>query len=672
MSKKNYLVHIDLNKNELQNEVIQNLSTAQAAPKVGQIYYDIEDTTAWMWNGSWVDLAQQSIADGDYGDITVSASGATWSIDADSVTYAKMQNMTTARMLGRVTAATGVVEELTAAQVRTLINVEDGATADQTSIVGITGTKAQFDAAVTDGNFLYVGDVVTFPGFGSVANHTDVVSATNTAGFVLVANGTTGYVGRALLEADISDFGSYLATGITTLAGYGISDTKANFNTALSDGSFLFSGDISQYTDELAQDATGAMIANTATINLTYVDATPALTADVNNNSITYAKMQNAAGANIFLGNIGVAGALEELTGTQATSMLDIFTSALKGLVPASGGGTSNFLRADGTFAAPTGGFINYSVGGDVNANQVINSGNVLDIVGGTGLTTTITKASTTATLSVALDSTTVGAGSYGSASAVATFTVDAQGRLTAAATTAISITASQINDLLDDDTFASASATTVASSESIKAYIASVVSGQMVYSGGYDASVAPPTGAGILKGFTYTVTVAGNGSAFFAETLQIGDMIVAEQNNPTLDAHWTQVNKNIPDIVNASETAKGIVEEATDAEVAAGTATGATGAKLFITPAKLKTHLGETATVSTARVFRLAIGNGALLTIPVTHDLGEQFVKATVVRNSVPYDVIECEVQCTSTTVTTFLFNEAPTASEFMVVITG
>lgn len=41
----------------------------------------------------------------------------------------------------------------------------------------------------------------------------------------------------------------------------------------------------------------------------------------------------------------------------------------------------------------------------------------------------------------------------------------------------------------------------------------------------------------------------------------------------------------------NASETAKGAVEEATDAEVAAATATGATGAKLFITPAKLLTH---------------------------------------------------------------------------------
>jgi hypothetical protein len=45
---------------------------------------------------------------------------------------------------------------------------------------------------------------------------------------------------------------------------------------------------------------------------------------------------------------------------------------------------------------------------------------------------------------------------------------------------------------------------------------------------------------------------------------------------------------------VSASETAKGIVEEATDAEVTAGTATGGTGAKLFVTPTKLATRLSS------------------------------------------------------------------------------
>ena len=53
------------------------------------------------------------IADGDKGDITVSASGATWTIDAGVVTYAKMQDVSaTDKLLGRSTAGAGDVEEI--------------------------------------------------------------------------------------------------------------------------------------------------------------------------------------------------------------------------------------------------------------------------------------------------------------------------------------------------------------------------------------------------------------------------------------------------------------------------------------------------------------------------------------------------------------------------------
>lgn len=41
-------------------------------------------------------------------------------------------------------------------------NLSGTNTGDQTSIVGITGTKAQFDTAVSDGNILYVGDVTQY------------------------------------------------------------------------------------------------------------------------------------------------------------------------------------------------------------------------------------------------------------------------------------------------------------------------------------------------------------------------------------------------------------------------------------------------------------------------------------------------------------------------------
>lgn len=52
------------------------------------------------------------VSDGNKGDITVSASGVTWTIDNDAVTFAKMQNITTARLLGRTTAGSGDVEEI--------------------------------------------------------------------------------------------------------------------------------------------------------------------------------------------------------------------------------------------------------------------------------------------------------------------------------------------------------------------------------------------------------------------------------------------------------------------------------------------------------------------------------------------------------------------------------
>lgn len=73
----------------------------------------------------------------------------------------------------------------------------------------------------------------------------------------------------------------------------------------------------------------------------------------IDNNAVTLAKLADIATARILGRVTAGTGDPEELTGAQATTLLGTFTNLLKGLAPASGGGTTNFLRADGSWAVP-------------------------------------------------------------------------------------------------------------------------------------------------------------------------------------------------------------------------------------------------------------------------------------------------------------------------------
>ena len=90
-----------------------------------------------------------------------------------------------------------------------------------------------------------------------------------------------------------------------------------------------------------------------------------------------------------------------------------------------------------------------FTVAGDSGTSQTITTGtDTLTISGGTGLSSV---AGATDTVTINLDNTSVTAGSYGAANTVATFTVDAQGRLTAAGNSTISINAGQITGFTED-----------------------------------------------------------------------------------------------------------------------------------------------------------------------------------------------------------------------------
>jgi hypothetical protein len=158
-----------------------------------------------------------------------------------------------------------------------------------------------------------------------------------------------------------------------------------------------------------------------------------------------------------------------------------------------------------------------FEVAGDSGTSKTITSGSdTLSILGGTGLTSVT---SNTDTVTMNLDNTAVTAGSYGNASTVATLTVDAQGRLTAAGNSSISITASQISD----------------KGSNLVTGLTGTANEIAVSNSGVGAvTLSLPANVTISNNLTVTgnLTVNGNVTTLNTETLAIEDNIVLLNSN--------------------------------------------------------------------------------------------------------------------------------------------
>jgi hypothetical protein len=143
--------------------------------------------------------------------------------------------------------------------------------------------------------------------------------------------------------------------------------------------------------------------------------------------------------SNITANNITVSGnvALNSLTGyVYANNTGNITASTTIPVANVTGAVPNTVFVIAGT---------NLTGGGALTGNVTINSaynGTVTNVATGTGLT----GGPITTTGTISLANTAVTAASYGAANNVATFTVDAQGRLTAASNTAISINVAAVS----------------------------------------------------------------------------------------------------------------------------------------------------------------------------------------------------------------------------------
>ena len=131
------------------------------------------------------------------------------------------------------------------------------------------------------------------------------------------------------------------------------------------------------------------------------------------------------------------------------------------------------------------------------------------------------------------------------------------------------------------------------------------------------------------------------------------------------IDALVLSTGTNTGDEPDASTTVKGIIEIATQAEVNAGNDTSRA-----ITPSRLKSTLGITASLSTTLTYSEVFG-GIGATYIITHNIGNQFCQVQVFEVA-GMDKVECEVELTSATTTTLKFNATPSADSLRVVIIG
>ncbi|MCE7868904.1 hypothetical protein DYH09_00855 [bacterium CPR1] len=120
----------------------------------------------------------------------------------------------------------------------------------------------------------------------------------------------------------------------------------------------------------------------------------------------------------------------------------------------------------------------------------------------------------------------------------------------------------------------------------------------------------------------------------------------------------WVAFGSSTPD---ASETVKGKLELATQAETDAGTDDARA-----VTPLKL-----ATSPFAKKKVAQL-IGDGSATQFDITHNLATRDVQVEVYRNSGSYDTILCDVSRTDTNTVRLNFASAPTSNQFKAVIIG